>query len=480
MDQLLQEAVAAAIERSDKSAAAKERINNAIKNRLFPYLEENEVISAQILSPEYQKFLKETEAFLKAQIEIVQCPDGRIAPIGLADPVYANIMRRPQGLFSTRASSRTDKPVPTDPDLVSELITAVEDRKAAGEVKPSVVSFVGPHIDSHEATHGCGASNAKLTARGHVGVIGMKQGGIKEYFEELGDGFFAFDNVAELVGATGATFDLTHDSYSQGFIIGLRDAYDSFDPAKSLRQNLLALAAEKRIIMTELLDDGFKERIEKSALKHGLKSGRINVSDHHAFAKNMILIGSVAREITLQEEARDHAFLTAHIRTKRSHIIARNLAYLVIRNIVYRILGGIEPRNHKLLKHPETLLRVGPVGALYNIKNIAFIQTTPRGRIMQDDIDIVNVLYSLSQGVLLALGIDLSKEGRIILVTGVYDADRYRSDTIAHAELNYIKGTVKYNASVIRKMYEPSVEAGETVVLGALFDPDTRRLTHIV
>jgi hypothetical protein len=78
------------------------------------------------------------------------------------------------------------------------------------------------------------------------------------------------------------------------------------------------------------------------------------------------------------------------------------------------------------------------------------------------------------------LDVDLSKEGRIILVTGVFDHDRYRSPKIAHEELNYVKGTVKYNASVVRKMYEPSVEAGETVVLGALFDPDTRRLTHIV
>lgn len=480
VEESVQAAIQSAIERSDKSAGARERITNAIKNRLLPYLQENEVISSQISSDEYQQYLKDTEAFLKARIEVVQCPDGRIAPIALADPRYVDILRSPQGLFTTRSTTGDERLVPKDPDLVSELITSIDNRKKAGDSEPKVISFVGSHIDSHTPLHGCGASAAKLTLAGHAASVGMQYGGIKEYFEEIGEGFFAFDNVAAIVGGKGTTFDLTYDTYSQGVIIGLRDSYRNFNPALNLRENLLKLAQQKQIIMSELLDDTFRPRINKIVEKLGLKKTTCDMREYRSFVQNMIVIGTMARELTQEEEKHDHAFLEAHVRSDFSKIIARVLAYHIIRNVVYRVLGGIKPGAHLLLKHPETLIRVGPTGALYNVENIAFIETTPRGRIMRDDLDVVNVLYTLSQGVLTQMGVDLTKEGRVILATGVFDHDRYRTPEIAHQELNYIKGTVKYNASMIRQRYEASVETGETVVLGALFDPDTRRLTHIV
>lgn len=455
------------------------RIQTALERRFLPYAIENESIAKQLESPEYRKFVKEIDAFLDAKVGFGACPDGRVSPFSLADPKVASIHRRLQGLPETRQSTTEEHVwVLDDPDLAASIKTDMQEREEEGKSN-ELVEFVGPHIHSSHPAHGCGACIGKLAAKGRTPELGMRYGGIAEYFEELGDGFNAFDNVVKIAGGKGTTFDLTHDAYSQGFIVGLRNEYKNFNKNLSLRQNLELLAARKKILMTEKFDEIFTQNIIDESTKMGVE-GYIDVSDYEQFGKNAMLIGRIAKKITIQEEAKGYRWIPESIKDGKSQTAVRVLAYHAIRNTVYRVLGDIQPGQHMLQEHPEQLIRVGPIGSDYNIRNIAFVQSTPRGRLQSGDIEGVDKLYNLSYGILRKLGADLQREGRIILITGIYDSTHHASRKSARAELNEVESVVLNNAAWIRKKFAESIQTGEAIVIGCLFDPLTRRLTHVL
>ena len=458
---------------------AQKRVENAIEKRFYPYVIEGAVIAEQLVSPEYREFVKETNEYLGAKVGFIACPDGRILVIQLGDPKVASFYRRLQGLPPIRTSTRGDhKMVPDDPFLSAAIATDIQERKPQTEV-PKIVQFIGPHIHSVHPDHGCGDRTGEMVGMGHTPEIGMAHVGIEEYFQKLGDGFYAFDNAAENAGGRGSTFDLTHDAYSQGFIIGLRKTYEMFNPNLSLRENLKLLADNKLILMTELLDSLFSERITEEAQKEKV-SGIIDMRDFYNFGPNAILIGKIAREITKEEEKKGYLWIPRAIREDRTNTALRALAYHCVRNVVYRTLGGIKPGAHALEEHPEKLSRVGPIGADFNVSNIPFIESTVPGPLQPSDIEAVVKLYNLSYGILRAQGVKLKDEARIILVTGIYDPNIYIDQREAQKQLNLATDIVRNNAAQIRKKFEKSIITGETVVIGALHEPGTRRLTHIV
>lgn len=478
---LIYNAKIASIERSSKTPEAVRRIESAIERRFSPYVVENEEIADEISSEAYIKFTRKIKDFLDARVGFVACPDGRIIAISLGDPRVASVHRKLQGLPEVRRSTSVqDKFVLDDPDLAASIESGIEDKK---ESKPDsdveVVEFVGPHIHSQHPDNGCGACAAKMQAKGHAVELGMRLGGITEYFGELNDGFFAFDNVAFANGAIGNTFDLTHDAYTQGFIIGLRDAYKEFDRNLSLRENLNKLSSERKILaVDEQLANSFRQTIKDRAKHLGVESN-LNMRDYIDFAQKLIIIGQISKELTIEEEEKGLRWIPEHIIKDKTERAKRVLAYHSLRNVVYRVLGGIEPGSHALTEHPEQLIRIGPIGADFNVQNIPFIQSMPRGRIRPEDMDGVRGLYNLSYGVLKHQGVDLTTEGRIILVTGTYDQKRFGSTKVAKEEFNAVKSMVLNNAAWIRLNYEDSIATGETIVIGAIHEQGTRKLTHV-
>ncbi len=465
VDLRVEEARTIAIEHSSKSQEAISRINKAIENRFRPYVEESEVIASQLTSKRYTDFMKEQRAFLAVRTGFVACPDGRIVALALIDPRVGSGHRRLQGLPNVRESTANEgEYILDDPDLAASIQDEFETRKN-GRDKAKIVEFIGPHINSHEPTHGCGAFGMKVDRTGQTRALGMKNGGINEYFEELGEGFFAFNNNARLSGGEGTTFDVVHDAYSQGLIFGTRDTYNSFDSGKSLRANLLHLEEEGKIIMTETLDGNFP--IIEVAERLGL-STRLNVDNFEQIATNAITIGKVARAIAENEGI---SWIPNSFRERYQEEDLKILSYYAIRNTVYRTLGNINLGNHSLLKHPEQLIRVGPIGADFNVRNIPFIQNTSDGHIHKEDIDGTLALYSLAGTVLPQLGADLTQEGRIIITTGPLE------DGVSK---NKVSAYVKNNAAHIRDQILPGVKSGEAVVIGGLYESGTKRLTKVV
>jgi len=467
-----------AYERSSGTSEVLRRIEAAIDRRFAPYARESEAISTQLETSKYTEFAKDTRDFLEAKVGVVACPDGRISPLSLIDPRVAGIHRRLQGLPETRLSTRNRVNVLNDPGLAAAIANDIGRSKLNGK-KPELTELVGPHIHSQNPQEGCGAALAKIIAQGGTAELGMRLGGIPDYFSELGDGFNAFDNVASAAGGQGTTFDLTHDAFSQGFIIGIREENRSFDPTLSLRQNLLSKAHEGKILMTELLTDLFKQSILDLATSMGQES-YVDIRDYNRFAENAIIIGRVAREITAQEEKKEYSWIPQAIKEGKTEAALRILAYHAVRNTAYRVLGNIIPGQHSLQHHPEQLIRVGPIGAEFNIRNIPFIQNAPSGSLRPEDLDGIRKLYGLSYGVLANQGVDLTSEGRIILVTGEHDPSRYARRATAQEEFQKEASVVRNNAAWVREMFFPSIRTGEAIVIGCIYEPGTKRLTHIV
>lgn len=466
-----------AIERSGKSPEAITRIESALRNRFFPYVLENETIAKQITSPEYEaKVVRPTNEYLEVRHGIVVCPDGRILAVALADPRVTGIHRRLRGMPDTRSSTKHGEQVLDDPDLAAAITTDIQERLETGQ-PAELVEGVGGHIQSGNPEHGCGAAAGLIAPTGSTLETGMKFGGIEQYFKDLGDGFFAFDNDARVAGGIGTTFDLVHDAYSQGFIVGLRDVYDKFNPQFSLRENLLRLASERKILMTEQLDDVLSQDIFDLAERMGSVRA-IDVRDFTRFAENMILINGIAREISARQETQDFPFIPDSIKDGKSKNAVRVIGYDSVRNTVYRVLGNFSHGRNPLTRHPEQLIRFGPIGADFNVANIPFIQSTPEGRIGPEDIAGVSALYNLSYGVLKEQGVDLTREGRVIVTTGIFDPNGESSKN--RAAFNKASGVVQNNAAWIRIKFQRGIESGETIVIGGLHKPGNREFTHIV
>lgn len=458
----------------DASTEAQVRVANAIKNRFLPHVEESEIIAEQLTSPEYRQFVQEQKEFLGVRLGVVVCPDGRIAASAIVDPRVGHVHRRLQGMLETKGSSKhPGKFVVDDPLIDSAVAEAIVQRPD----NPYFVELMGPHIDSIHPEHGCGAAKGKISKakKGVPTAVAMKNGAIPEYFDELGEKFSAFTNTITDASGKATTFDMTHDSYSQGLIFGLKDTYHLFDPSKSLRENLVTLHAEGKILMTEFLDDKVRTALSETDLAGSLKE---TLDDPNHFAQNFMLIGRIAKELTLHHEQNGFSEigLPKHFTEGHSEATIRALAYHAIRNSVYRVLGGIEPGNHKLLHHPEKIIRIGPIGAAFNRESISFIQVTPPGDLRPEDISGAEALYGLFEGIAPTVGIDLENEARIIMVTGEYhptgDPDQTR--------LQEVQRQVNKNAAKLREVFAEGIRTGSTVVIGAIFESGTRKMTHIV
>ena len=474
------------------SQEAQRKIETSIDRRFRSYVEEGEIIAEQISSDKYKRFINTTRDFLQTRPGGVQCSDGRILNVAIFDPLVGLLHKRPQGMPETRYSATDESAVLEDEIVAGKISASLKKRKEKG-YNPEVVEFLGPHIDSMDTMHGCGAAKAKIKAGGRpqseAEKEGMKFGGIDLYFDELDSQFFAFETDIKRAGGSGTTYDMIHDSYSQGLVFGLRDAYleGLLDPEKPLRENMEDLHSTKKILMTELLDEKLVDDIALAKQKLGIDGDKkIDIKDSHKFAENLILIGDITREIVEKQEHSEEGFswIPTDLKKDKTENTVRTLAYMAVRNSVYRDMANIQPGNHDLREHPEQLVRVGPTGATFNTENIAFVEVTPNARLTQDDKTGVDKLYGLAYTHMPKLkdelAADFSKEGRIILVTGGIDADKYRKRSAAIDDFEVTAAIVRGNMSQIRKEYPNGVPNGDTVVLGAIYDEKTRKIIEVI
>lgn len=470
-----------AFERTNGSPEALLRVENAIERRFRPYVLENEIIAQQITSPEYEVFIGDLDDYLQGRIGAVDCDDGRITNDQIGDPRVVPVSRRLQGLPEVRRSTKDkDKFILNDPDITASMKVHILRQERKGVIKPFITEFFGPHILSTHSAHGCGKAMAEIMSAGGTVEVGMWDGGINDYFNKLGeDGFEAFNNTIEILGGQGATFDMTHDAYSQGLTFGLKDARDKFSPQKTLRQNLEALHHSKDILMTELLDARFYQQIMNIADSYGFHD-YINLTDVEHFGRNSVLIGRIALEITKLEEQKGFEWIPAGLIEKNDERAVRALGYVAVRNVVRRVMGNIRKGDHELMEHPEQLIRIGPIGANNNIRVIPFIHHASSGRHNSSDIADVTTLNGLLGGILQKQhGVDFREEGRIITTTGIYERDRYADDNYAEDALEETMTVVGDNAAKIRERFQRGVENGEIIVIGCLHEPKTSSLVHI-
>lgn len=488
-----------------------ERITNALERRLGPYIKESEIIAKQLATPEYRDFVTETKAFLDTSVGVIACPDGRILAAALTDPRVGRVHRRLQGKPEFARSehlSTVDKNVyiVDDPMMDAAITTSVQERQAQGDHKAVTVELIGPHIDSMHPDHGCGGGAQAVSKNGRPKVTAMKYGAVPEYFETVGPSFdTTFNNTIAAAGGKGWTLDMTHDAHSQGLIFGLR--YQLWGTGTApLRDALTKLHQDGDILMTELLDPHLQETITAAAQDRGITSP-LQIRNPEHFAQNMITVGEIAREITQEYEENGlptwfqfptdllpgikHApegptqdikdiKLTEDMPEDITENVKRTFIYHAIRNCVYRQLGDIKPGEHDLQEHPEQVIRVGPIGADFNVQTIPFSEVTPHGLLRQQDIEGAQALYGLSEGILPTLGVDLAKEARVIIVTGEYNEADYSSEGAKLKALAKVTSEVKHNVHTLCEVFEEGIINGETVVIGALHDAESREMTHVL
>lgn len=473
-----------AMEKTDGKTASRERVYNAINRRLLPSMIEAFSIAEQLQSPEYRAFVQETNEYLDARVAGVACPDGRIVLVAFGDPGVMSLHRSLQGIADIRFDNTIQDYIPANPELVGS-IRSFAHRASIGK-NSTIAQFLGPHIDSVSPLEGCGAAKGTLINAGRTPDLGMSHGAIKEYFGEMRDKFYAFDNAVPQDGRTlSTTWDTVHDAYTQGLIFGLKDAHLHFDPDLSLRNNLLKLAERRQILMTERLADDFQEEIETRITTKGIQLP-LEITDYTKFGKNAIAIGMIAREICQEEERKGFQWIPESLRRQaKTDEALRALAYTAIRNATYMIAAGIKTNegvksDHWLRQHPEKLIRVGRIGADYNLRNIAFIQSIRGGILQPEDMAKLTALYDLSYGTLKHQGVDLREEARIIRLTDAFDPNRYTDPRVAQAELDSVIEVLRTNIDLVASRYEQSIRTGEAVVLGFLHRPGTRDITGIV
>lgn len=457
-----------------------ERVVRGIENRLAPAIMESEIIARQINSPEYRQEVAEMEDFFEcAIVGDTICPDGRQDPIyTIGSPKTVVLHQRPAAKPETRPSS-TKRGAMTlnDPNITASLWNAVKRTKARiGTAQ--LIQFGGVHINSEDPINGCGAMKAAISEKQNP-ADGMRFGGIARYYGDLGDGFFAFDTVAETVlEIPSRTFDLTHDIHSQGLITGLREAYVQIDTAKTLRENLTQMHQRGQIVMTEFLDPLFRERIRELYRDLFPEGTPINPIDYNQFAGNLIKIGKIARSLTREEEDRGFNFIPDHIIQDATPIARRVLAYTLIQNVAFRTLANIQPGNHPLLKHNERWMRVGSSGPL-NIDNVSFALRTPHGSLDDEDMGAVFTLEDILKSALKHSGANLDEEATVIVVCDTFEPEKYATPEIAGQEREFTYSRVGNEAARIRNERKEDIANGRRVVLAALIGKD-RTITEVV
>ncbi len=484
---IVHEAKSLALEGKKLPTLAVERVDNALCFAFQPYVFEAEVIASCLVSPEYEAHIRTVNEYLgQARIGWIACPDGRIVSQALGDARVASIYRKLRGMPRTKESSHTGEPLSVNPAITASITSSLH-RLAKENHTPLLIEFIGPHIFSSQPTHGCGAAASELSGTGSglpVTEASMHDGGLSRYFSqaEATGAYEAFNNVARRAGGQGVSFDMTHDIHSQGLIFGLRHAYKEFDPHLSLRKNLLKLASEDHIVMTELLTQQFAEKIISAAKKLDKSFGPKHPKDlrnYLEFTKNTILLSSVALMLTQQAEQEEFTFIPQQLLKDCSDSCMRALAYHLLRNAVYQVVGGIKPGDHPFIHHPERVLRTGTIGADFNGATIPFNLGTP-ALMTTDDQNDAFALYQLMGRFLPEQGVDLEKEARIIMVTGAHNPDVYKTETDADYHLTETQTLVLENARSVGNMLEDAKKQGYAVVLPLIQHTVERSIISVI
>lgn len=489
VNDLVQKAEEKALEEIRTDDQVKERVKQALANRFRPYILEAETIAEGIAREQYQVFKEETRDFYQSLVNVVACPDGRISVLSLTDPSASYVHRALRGQLRTRLStSKNELPIPSNTELRAGIWTVLDRMRRKYHIKkPKVVALIGPHIDSEHPLHGCGAAAAALSGIGSglpAALATFHFGGARNYFrllQESGE-FYALDNFAMLAGADGTTIDYTHDLHSQGVIVGLGVAWKYLREELSLRKNLLRLHDEERIVMSELLVPKLRSRVRDIAktLDSTWTDGKtLNYQDPKMFGEHAMLIGRVAQELTRQEAKEEYPWLPNGVKKPLDETACRIAAYHILRSAVYLILGGVEPGKHWLMLHPEQVLRVGPIGADFNVKTIAFIESAPVS-LSPDEAQSVFALYGLMERFLPALDVDLTREARIVMVTGKFNPDIYKDEDVLKEEFDRVATKVIDDAAKIKMMLKRAVVEGAAVVIPMIHHADTRRVIDIL
>lgn len=466
-----------------------DKVNKAIERRFGAYVEENAVIARGFSTPSYLGHVEETRDFLNTRIGAVLCSDGRLVSPFFIPPRIGGTYRKPGGLPETNISSFFEHRELSDPIIKGAIASAVKQRLEEGK-NPQVVEIVGGHFDTERPEHhGCGALGLHHERVGRNVPEAMRHGAISDFINLLGKGFDAFDKIAENAGGKGDTISAFQDTHTMGFVAFLKEnAFDEstgemkFDKKKSLRENLIFLHNKKKdpILMTELTDSLFEAEINRLAEEKGIREP-LNMRDPKLLAKNLRLTGEIAMEITGNLDKKiGYDWIPQNIRDGRSEDTIRTLAYLFIRNSTIRKLGNITPGKHSLVEHPEQLFRVGPIGAEYNVNIVPFIEATTEGRIQSQDIEGVRQLYRLSAGIFPKMGINLNEEARVIVATGMFDGSIYNNKNEARTRFETTASRVRSNARIIREEFKEAVREGDVVVIPALYEPHSRRLSHVL
>lgn len=482
---LILEAGKCALTRIDpNSPEAKTRVLYALGERLTPFVLEDLIIAEQINSEEYRRHEKEISDFLDCLLGADLCPDGRISIQAIADPRVLGVARTLMGAPKTRKSTQDEgKQVLDDPDKAASVEIQIRKRIREGK-NPELVQLMGIHIDSHDPENSCGAGMDEIEKTSKDPKKEKADGGIKHYFDKKGHTFVAIENNAKNIkdeekGVQGkATFvDMVHDSHDESLIFGLKNAYKSYDPDKTLLENLQIMSTNKQILMTSQLDEVFGAQIQALAGELGVKS--LDPKGPKNFAETSIVLGKIAKQITHQEERSGFNWIPDAIKEGKSEAAIRTIAYISIRNTAYRKLCGIEPGNHELKDHPESVLIVGPTST-FNRENIGFPLKTARGPLQSSDVKTTKFLFDIHQSSIEKRLHNEDTEGRIILVTGEHEPEAYIDEDHAQEELIKTRMTAMNNAALLREMFKDSVKEGRTVILTAIMHPGTREILQIV
>lgn len=466
-----------------ESSSAEARAVLAINKRVRPYIEENLLIAQGFSSVEYLTHVNKLVGILGTRIGANMCSDGRLPIVYYLPPVASGANRVPGGFISTLHSSFHN-----DDDLSNTYIKGA----IASHIKfaieqsrnPEVVEIIGSHFDSaHPGNHGCGALGLTAGAAGFPKAIALEYGGIGRYFNIVGNGFYSYDKIAENAGGKASTFSGFQDTHSAGWVFGLRESlYDEasgtmkFNRKFSLRENLIYFHNHGQILMTELLAHDFQNKIEERA--KGIPFG--DFRDPASLSRNLMNADRIAMKIILDEESSGYKWIPDKLKEGRTSTAVRTLAFIAMRNAVILNLADFRPGDNPFIKHNETLLRVGPVGADHNIKNVPFIEATPRGPLKKEAIDGIKDLYGLSENFFPSNGVDLSQEARVIFMTGEFDQTKYQRRFDALHEFEETASEVRQNARIIRELYPDAVRQGYLIVIPALYKRSERLLTHIL
>jgi len=461
---------------------AEKMIENGLINRFQKYIEESENVQLQKQTPEYIKHTAEQKSYGdNAEEGSSSCSDGRNDGNYIMGPAEeVKPYRTPGGVPKIRLDNGI--PILDMPETEANIETAFAKKK--GSSIKELVEYLQMHGITTHPDHGCGYLTGLTKAAGHIPEIGMRLGGIPTFMQVLNPEYItAFNNSAERVGGRGTTFLMFVDHFSQGLITLPYNIHEQLDHSKSLLANFNELHDKKVILMNERLDDKFHQQIIDLAKSMG-SEGKINTRDYTKLIVNLILVGKVAREITLEQEKLGFPFIPESILTQANatETARKLLGFRIVRNITERVLSGRENGNHDLMKHPEQFVRVGSVGAENNSVNVPFVQKTAGKSITDDDIRSTKALYDILTDTLPKRpkdDADLQNEGRVILVAGEIEEDDYKASAF-QKHLTLEESFTRNNAAKLRDSLADSVSNGETVVVGGIFDGKTKVMKHAV